>query len=193
MEELQLYRREFNSLVAAVRSASLGEEPSHKTKYSIVLYDEIKDVPVTAPLEVADIEQELRLYWFIFVQKFHQSKPEITLRQYLLRRSIWALRDWYHWAMKPAGPSHVKGKTLKNEFPFKLDILFLVEGSDLHPFSLLTAYQRYILYLKYKEKKSTSAIASMVLKTRKTVSLELRRTIKFLRSAAKDASSKVTG
>jgi hypothetical protein len=189
MEELELYRREFNSLARAVYSASLGEEPNHKNKYGMVLYDEIKDVPVARSLELEDIKQELRLYWFIFVEKYHQSKPDITLRQYLLRRSIWALRDWYHWVQKPEGPSLIKqGRLIKSEFPFKLDVKFLINGATLYPFSLLTAYQRYILYLRYKEKKTVKEIAKMVVKTRKTVGLELKKVIKFLRSKAKDAN-----
>lgn len=188
MEELQTYKKEFNALVGAVHSASLGIEPINTNRYALVLYDEIKNIP-SLPLEVCDIEQELRLCWVIFVRKYNDRKPEITLRQYLLRRSIWALRDWYKHVQKPSSESHRVGRDSgKQEFPFKLDTRFLVEGSDLFPFTLLTPYQRYILYLKYKENKSISQIAKLVIKTRKTVSLELRRLLKNLRSVAKDAS-----
>lgn len=191
MEEFVRFKKEFKSLVLAVRAASLSQDPININRYALVLYDEIKDIPVTTPLEVEDIEQELKLYWFIFVEKYHQSKPEITLRQYLLRRSIWALRDWYRWSMKPSGTS-IQKKYSKEEFPFKLDVHFLIRGCDVHPFSLLSPYQRYILYLRYKEKKSITKISKLVIKTRKTVSLELRRIIKFLRSEAKNAATKNT-
>lgn len=183
MQELKRWSKEFNSLAQAVHLASKGLEPIYKNRYDLVLYDSIKHIEPVRTLELSDIKQELRMFWFLFVNKWHETQPEITLRQYILRRSLWALRDWYTWAMKPNGYSHERSPVnVTPTFPFELDIDFLILGSDIYPFSLLTSYQRYILYLKYKQELSNNEIAHTVIKTKKTIGLEVNKIIRFLRS-----------
>ena len=73
-------------------------------------------------------------------------------------------------------------ETKKAKPPFNLDLQFLLNGTDYFPLSELTAYERYLIYLKYKEGKTIVQISQVVQKERHTVSSHMKKATEKLRS-----------
>lgn len=129
-----------------------------------------------------DIRQELLMLWVTYVKKWKERRDKSTsLKSYLLGCSIWGLRNWYAKEMKSL--SHISVLSSGDPAPpFKLDLLFLADGTTFFPLSELTSYERYLIFLKYAEEKNILEIAGMVRRSRDTVTKQLNRTMYKLRS-----------
>lgn len=187
LEELAKYRAEFEEIVDTVYKAYSKQPLISAKKYLVVLYDSISSLEATFPLDAEDIRQELVFRWLIFISKYYEAKPNVKLRQYLIRRSIWAMRDWFHLLMKkPVWDTPV---IVFPEFnSFVLNFKFLIHGTDVAPFDILSPYERYLIFLKFKEERTILEIAKAVQKTRKTVKAQLKSIYDKLRSHS-DAST----
>ena len=139
------------------------------------------------PLSKKEIRQELFAMWVQFSKEFEENKPKIHLRQYLLRRSIWALRDWISGQCNQQflPLTFAPGATQEDmtpDFGFILDYKFLVYGTGWYPLCLLSPYERYLVFLKFVEEKSIVEISYIVQKDRLTVKKQLDEIIEDFRS-----------
>jgi hypothetical protein len=69
---------------------------------------------------------------------------------------------------------------------FRLNLPFLARGTDFYPLSELSAYERYLIFLKYKEDRNILEIAQVVQKSKMTVQRHLKRIHTKLRSYANE-------
>jgi DNA-directed RNA polymerase specialized sigma24 family protein len=187
LAELDLYRAEFDEIVDTVYQAYERKPLQSGKPYLISLYDSVSQFEPCYPLERADVSQELVFRWLIFIQKYYEAKPAITLKQYLIRRSIWTMRDWFKLLMRKP-PYETPIVILPKLDSFVLNSKFLLYGTDVQPFDCLTSYERYLLFLKFKDDRTILEIADAVQKTKKTVRTQLKRIYNKLRSY-EDAST----
>ncbi len=181
---LDTYQDDFKELVDTVEVAYQGN-PLHFSKPHLkALYSSLTDNRSGPTIDREDIEQQLALLWLKYAKGYHESKPSIHLRQYLIRRSVWGLRDWFNMEMKPI-PYYLLLLPPQEEYlpkPFKLDLGFLLYGTRFYPLSILSSYERYLIFLMFKEERTILEIAKAVQKSDKTVSKQLRNIINKLRS-----------
>ena len=126
-------------------------------------------------LEKEDVEQEIRYIWL----HCEKTCEELTER-YLKQITIWWIRDW---TIKQSRVVQVYPYYyfLEQEPEFLLDLKFLVYGTRVYPFSTLAPYERYLIFLRYREEKTILQISKMVCKNKNTVQQELRRVLNKLR------------
>jgi hypothetical protein len=184
MEELTKYASDFNEIVRLVHNVN-REIFYYPPPYlcSLQRQLELSHTFGFTQLDLKDIQQELSLIWIGLVRKFRKSKPNIGIRSWLKRMSMWEIRDWYISKMKesPDPPKHYKSYT-KEPILFRLDLNFLLQGTSFFPLSCLNAYERYLIFLKFKQDKTIIEIADIVQKERRTVSRHIKQTLKRLRS-----------
>ena len=126
-----------------------------------------------------DAEQEIRCVW-LKCQQADVSKSD--LRKNLIRRTIWGMRDWAKKQAKLAGVISCDVSEQEPDLGFTLDLAFLLYGVDLYPLSSLTDFERYLLYLRYKEGKTLDEVSKIVHKHHATIQSHLRDIFDKLRS-----------
>lgn len=183
MEVLQRFRNDFVDLVNVFMLRSRDIPFTTNQQYLQVLYNSLIIKENQLLIERDDVEQELAMLWLLYARKYMESKPDIHIRQYLRRLSVWGLRQYFNRVTRPVthAPLMVPEEEI-TDHGFKLDLQFLLKGTDFHPLSVLTPYERYLIFLKFKEEKTILEIAYIVQKTKKTVCVHLQKTIKKLRS-----------
>ena len=118
-----------------------------------------------------DLNQHLSLLWLSYYKQYtsKEKKPEVSLRTYLLRRSIWGIRDWLNYETNIITEDAYYTKNELVETGFKLDLKFLIEGTDFQLLSVLSPYERYLIFLKFKEEKSILQMSFILQKDRRIV------------------------
>jgi DNA-directed RNA polymerase specialized sigma24 family protein len=153
--------------------------------YTSYLYQTILEVSRTSShhfrLYPEDIEQQLRVIWLEAIQSFEKSHPRIKLRQYLIRMSIWGLRDW----LRKEGHVVLIGPNWPDTWPnipiFSLGLGFLSLGSDWAPLASLTPYERYLIYLQFVDDKSILQISRIVQRDRHSISEDIEAILAKIR------------
>jgi len=184
VEESTVFKEDFDQIVDAVYNVYCGEPQSSFSSHISYLYNSLNKYEPSILLDKEDISQELAMRWYRFIEEWYQTKPIFDFRKYIIRRSIWAMRDWYNFRVA-RDPKQFK---IDIEFipeepqeqKFKLDIVFLLYGTNIEPFTILSGYERYLLFLKYKEEKNTLQIANIVQKQRQTIDTHLSQVISKL-------------
>lgn len=193
------YEYEFNQLVYTVKRTHQGHGVYNNLWYVQALHKSLKKVYKKQhnqmPLLKEDIEQELRTLWLEYVKLWELNKPPVKLGTYLLRRSVWGLRDWVSSQVRFVTESpeytcekdfavHIIGIDRPDDL-FKIDIGFLLHGCSMFPISELSPYERYLILLNFKEEKNILEIARTVQKDRGLVGRQLKAVIEKLRRLAK--------
>lgn len=182
---LKRYRKDFDELVSTVESAYWYQPQLFSKPHLDYLYSSLTKERNGPKLEPGEIHQELIALWGEFYRKYQESKPEIHIRQYLIRRSVWGLRDWFNSQFKfyPAAPPPLdEEETYSHRVGFKLDLGFLFYGTRVFPLSILSPYERYLIFLKFKKERTILEIAGIVQKNKETVGFQLHKILKKLRS-----------
>lgn len=183
------YSDDFRRLVNAVYETYIGYPPEESRKdISRVIYEAdtlARLYPYSFNIEKEDVEQELRLMWLRFYKSYYKNEVHITLRQYLIRRSAWGLRDWL------TSQKHTSRGTylgfFKEERPkISLNLEFLLNGESWLPLTCLSAHQRYLIYLKFVEDKDILGIANHLQKDRHVISRQFKETINSIRRVANE-------
>lgn len=186
MDEFSKYSDDFKLLVNAVHETYLGKPPCSSRKDLAYLIQQVQTATNRRInnffLEREEVEQELACMWLLFLRSYRSSKTSLTLKQYLIRRSIFGLRDWFLREMSV--PSFSLPIALAPLFQFDLDLHFLLRGESWRPLVPLNAYERYLIYLKFVEGKDMLHIAKSLQKDRKTVSKQFKETMETIRSLA---------
>ena len=136
-----------------------------------------------------DVEQELSLLWLKYSNTFKGKRTYGALREYLIQCSLIGMRSWFF--QQISTPSHSGEKKYLNWFllEFQLDLRFLVEGTSYWPLYNLSPYERYLIFLKFKEEKSIVDIAYTVQKHREVISYQLKRILNRLRSEINESKN----
>lgn len=170
MDIFTKYGEEFETLVQTAWRAYTGNFVEGPTGYSRGLSEAIRQIPeenLSRGVEEEDLRQQLSLLWVQYFQQFRRNKPRSRLRSYLLRRSIWGLRDWFRWNDPPRISGDEVGEEERCEAP-EIGFSWILE-TDLP----LTAWEKYLVYLKYGQEKSINEIAQILQKDRKTIRTRL--------------------
>lgn len=175
MNVLKRFENEFNELVDIAYDAYWGYEVLPKNKVSVVLQDTITKALVgkkrTFNLTKEDLKQQLALFWLSYYRQYYSKeiKPETGLKGYIVRRSIWGLRDWFKHEVDIVTESFAISEAEETESEFKLDLGFLLHGVEYAPLRGLSPYERYIIFLKFKEDKSILQMSRILQKDRRMV------------------------
>lgn len=188
MTEFDKYSDDFEELINAVYQAYLGKSPVVHRRDLAGLVKEVKELARrpgnSLDLSRDEIRQELACMWVSFIRSYRRSGPELHIRQYLIRRSIWGLRDWIR---KESRVLRRAPTSPPREAPaFQLNFSFLLEGETWPPLAPLNAYQRYLIYLKFVEDKDILRIAQHLHKDRHVVSRQLSDTLRLIRRIANE-------
>lgn len=186
-QEFVFYLSDFNKLWKITVDA-INKVNSHKYNGDY-LYQLIAPLDRIATIDSEDVVQELACIWLKAIQNYNDSKPNCSIRQYLVRMSVWGIRDWlYKEANIPMSGPLIKQEE-EREYPFALDLSFLVDGSSQVLFKDLTDYERYLIYLKYHEGKHIFEIAEHLQKDRSVISKQLYAIHDKLRSIFNEDAS----
>ena len=176
MDVLQRFKNEFNELVSVAYDTYWERDVFPKNKFSIVLQDTIaealSDRKRTFNLTKEDLEQQLALLWLSYYRQYtsKKDKPETSLRSYIIRRSIWGLRDWLKHEVNIVTEEYtIPGAEEEIEDEFKIDLMFLLHGIDFVLLKNLSPYERYIIFLKFKEDKSILQMSHILQKDRRVI------------------------
>lgn len=186
-EEFIRYMTDFNRLYHIVSDAINGiDQYLYEGNY---LYQLVSEMDVTTTIEDADIVQELSVIWLKAIKNYKKSKPNCNIRQYLIRMSVWGLRDWLQRESNIQMTAPIEEQEEQEEQPFTLDLPFLLYGSIYQPLQALTDYERYLIYLKYVDGKHIFEIAEHLQKDRSIVSKQLYAIHDKLRSQLNENAS----
>jgi DNA-directed RNA polymerase specialized sigma24 family protein len=166
-EEFTLYaddfKRIYQTTVDALREV---DSPKYHNDY---LFQLLSEINIDHYIDPEDIKQELYLIWIKAIRNYDKTNPPVSKKQYLIRMSVWGLRDWLiKESHTPLYCSDIEYNEEKDRLPFTLDLYFLLVG-DEKIFSCLTSYERHLLFLTYVEGKQAIHIAKHLQKDRSII------------------------
>jgi hypothetical protein len=183
-----VYARDFATLVNTTYEISNGGYMRSLSGYKRTLARAVREImngeERRRRILKEDIEQELALMWVEFEQDYLERKPSVSRRRYLIWRSIWGLKDWLRKELKMQLQQHdliAPDIFFPPEPKQKIDVEFLVRGSKNYPFSLLSPYERYLLFLRFYKDMDLGDMADLMQKSRPTVRKLLTKVIQKLR------------
>lgn len=170
--ELIRYSKEFNKILSIATDAiNRRYRPEYKKEY---LYQVLSSIPIATTVSDDDIKQELYMIWLIGIKNYYISNPKCAVRKYLMRMSVWGLRDWLIKEANILMSAPVdENFDEEAECPFTLDLSFLLYGSSYPPLQELSNYERYLIYLKHVEDKHIIEIAKHLQKDRDLISKQI--------------------
>ena len=184
----QQYEIEFKEMVEAAYRASRKRAYSTDNAFAKTLLDMVRKLRNTrrSQIEKRDIEQQLALLWLEW-HRLYRSKTgrKVRLRNYLLRRSVWGLRNWLRKEMsgpRPVSLADFKSNPKARKHLFDLHWLLFGDKEEDGPLFMLTAYERYLLYMRHVQGLYIDEVAKIVHKNRKTVMKSLVEIISKIRS-----------
>jgi hypothetical protein len=184
MDVVQKYPKLFKKFINVTYSALSQKDSFYQEKYFNILHKILSKYELPSYISKEDISQQLALMWHQFFLTYKEKRPDIRLRQYLIRRSIWGLRDWLLTECK--NKTHILEDIYYTNEPvvydFEINFKFLIIGSDHLFLNDLTAYERYLLFLKFKEDKTIKEIASLTQKHNETIQEHLTKIFNKIRS-----------
>lgn len=149
-EVLRNYQTDFDALIHTVSSLCNNQDTYPAHKYQLVLEQYItsllhyKAFPYV--LEIEDLNQELSVMWIEFTKQFYENKPKCSLRQYLIKRSMWSLRDWVARELNLMTQSMEYLSTFSIEDTLCSDLEFILHDTTYDCLSLLEPFERYLLW-----------------------------------------------
>jgi len=165
------YRSDYEDLVEAAWRAYTAR-PIPSTKGHIRAIGRCISADLYGQLEEEDFRQQLAMLWTDYYAQYVQNKPNSRLRSYLLRRSVWGLRDWLQ------GIGHETDEIGRYDPATSSWDFSWITTTDLP----LTKWEKYLIYLKYGQEKSINEIAEILQKDRKTIRTRLEEIFGQLRS-----------
>lgn len=177
MDVFKKLRKDFNELIKITYNTYWNLSVNPQKNYSIylikILEEVLEDKERTFNLSKEDLKQELRTLWLSYQRQYqiNEYESDITLRSYIIRRSVWDLRDWIkrHVNVVSVDPTLELEQEDENILEFKLDLMFLLKGTSYGPLKHLCGYERYIIFLKFKEEKSILEMSKILQKDRRIV------------------------
>ena len=161
------YYTDFHLLVETAWRAYNHKSLTNRKKYLLEWGNMIRDIPRRNRWKIdrKDIEQQLYLLWVKYHKDYLCDKQVSHIRSYLIRRSMWGLRDWLTLqanVVEKNNPSESFEREDK-----QMSLLDIFGGRED-----LTIYERYILYL-YTNNYTINHISDILGKHRNTISKEL--------------------
>lgn len=177
--------KDFHLLVNTAYEISNGGSIQHSTGYKKTLVrtlrEVVENVDSKRKILKEDIVQQLSLMWIEYNNEFDKRNLKMPRKEYLVWRSIMGLRDWLRKEIRIQLQQQELITLLPVEPEQKIDVHFLVSGSKIYPFSFLSSYERYVLFLRFYKDMNIKEIASLMNKSRPTVHKHLTQIIEKLR------------
>lgn len=136
-----------------------------------------------------DIAQQVRIAYFTVLSRYFQEPRNLHDKQYKVELNYqvtWAVRDWMRNQLKKLHREDVHPElpapspTCKY-LELNLGPGFLMKGSDLYPYSLLSNYDRLLIHLAFYEDLSDSEIGRLLQRDRTMVRHDIDRILDYLR------------
>ena len=169
------FKKDFNELIETTYNTYWDLPLIPQKNYSTYLHKILKEVITDSNsdfyLNKEDLKQELCTLWLSYQEQFlvKHEKSQLSLRSYLIRRSLWDLRDWIKKNINIISVDPTFFIEEESEPDFKLDLKFLLTGTNYGPLKSLCGYERYIIFLKFKEDKSILEMSRILQKDRRVV------------------------
>ena len=165
------WRQDFDGLVDVVYYLHYGLRPRFGNTYEEELYRKLKSLTRHNNFSLCreDIAQQLALVW---TQGLANGSKGKGTRSYILRLSVFGLRDWYRKELRAMdkGESEYTERTGR-----QIGLKWLFYGEDLTP------YERYLIFLRYTQELNILEMSELLKKERHKVSEMLTRAIEKLR------------
>ena len=174
MNVLERFEYEFNELVNVTFDTYWELNALPKEKFSTILHktllESMGDKKRSFYLTKEELKQHLSLLWLTYYKQYNlkDKKPETSLRSYILRRSIWGIRDWLKYELSIV-TEEFRTEEEESEIGFKIDLMFLLQGAECVLLRELSPYERYIIFLKFKEEKSILQMSRILQKDRRVI------------------------
>jgi len=187
MNIFQRYEKEFKELVDAAYKVTRKRTLDTDNTFAHALAGMMRKIKNTRKVRIdrRDIEQQLALLWLEWHRQYHVKKPKTHLKNYLLRRSVWGLRDWLRREM--TGPRSLSLQALmanSKENKHLFDLYWLLNGDkEDGPLHMLTPYERYLLFLRHVCGLTIDETAQIVHKCNRVVRVTLIEIISKIRSS----------
>ena len=188
-----VYSNEFEGIVDLVWD-TYNKQPTDPTQsYLLALKEKLLSFQdrchTTFAFQREDVEQELSVLWLRFNRNYRGKRTPGELKDYLLKHSVFSMKGWFF--RQISALSHGQSRYVPNWtiLEFQLDLKFLLEGTDYWPLCNLSPYERYLIFLKFKEEKSIVDMAYTVQKHREVVAYQLKRILNRLRSEINESKN----
>ena len=187
MEALNRFNEDFNEIVDITYNTYWGIPLVYKKAYSRALEktvsDILKDKEHLFDLTIEDLRQQVCLFWLKYEKQYEiqKEKNNVTLITYLIRRSIWGIRDWLHKNNSSLRVDLRAPVEDKDPIGFKLNINFLLKGSSNNLLKNLSGYERYIIFLVFKEGKNFVEMSKILQRDRASIKEHYKNIIEKVR------------
>src|SRR5690606_8202591 len=131
---------------------------------------------------------QLNYIWVYLINEHKKNKPPVHIRTYLIRMSPWLIRDYLRKEARKKYFETSKEINLDNDIylepdkEFDLGPKFVIYGTNIFPYSMLSNYDRVLLHLRFYEDKSVSEIGRLLQKYRTVVKKDIDDILNYLRS-----------
>lgn len=147
--------------------------------------------PIFDDEAMRDVKQEFYLIFLEAERSYDKRKPKATFQSYAARRVAWGMRDYLIRTSKIV-TTYPYYYFTEEKPEFIIDLNFLLYGTGIYPLSELSPYERYLIFLRFREDKSILEISTIVQHNWLTVNTRLDAAIDKLRRLS-DASKNTTG
>lgn len=183
-EILVKYQDLFDFTVNAALYAYRDEPlPDGYPRWAHILHYQIVAGDLSSALSKEDIEQELLIIWWNAFETYKRTRPDVKLKRYLIRMGCFILRPIIERQVRV--PTHEKEALELNviewQSDFKLDLKFVINGSEEQPWCILTPYERYLLYVHFTCNVSLFEIARMLRRDIDTMQKHMKCILKRLK------------
>jgi hypothetical protein len=177
LDPLERFQGELDSLVDITYRVHNGLVCRPKEGYERALYSNLKRIKRNNSFTLLreDIAQQVRLMFLQFANQKSLNGSRMSLKAYILTRSVWGLRDWYRRELRVVDRLPTCGH--EPTLGFTLNLKWLLFGDSLTPF------QRYLIFLKFVQGNNILEISKTVYRDRHYVSKKLTEALNTLRSS----------
>lgn len=183
-EALSAFEKEFTCLVNTTLSICNQEDNISINQYQKALELNLNAILLFKSfpylLEEEDVRQELTAMWIEFLGQFYQNNPRCSLKQYLIRRSLWGIRDWVAKGIRYTTDSGEYEPVTYQQDTVQTELEFLIMSGDSEIFGMLTPHERSLLWSIYVGQLSVSEVSTKITRDPATVRKQVGQIIEQL-------------
>ena len=199
MNILNKFPKDYNEFIDIIYNAYWSLPTIHKEKYSKALESMVLNVlegrKPSFDLTLEDLKQEMCFFWIKHEKDYMKNKERknISLRSYIIRRSMWSVRDWLKRHNSIVKTDIINKTEDRTAVGFKLNLRFLLEGSNNRLLKDLSGYERYIIFLVFKEEKNMVEMSKILQRDRRAIKNHYEKILERIKGNYENANKKRNG
>ena len=196
MNVLEKFSNDFKEFVKVTYNTYWELPVIHRKKFSKaleeIIINSLKNEERIFDLNIEDLKQEIRFFWLKYEKQYNEEevKERISLRSYIVRRTIWDIRDWIKKHNKIIKIDYDEVNVNDEYTEFKLNIRFLLKGTNFKLLKNLSPYERYIIFLVFKEEKNMLEMSKILQKDRRIIKIHYHKILEKIRENYKNVKKR---